>query len=95
MNGATINFTDEELIFAAMHHDLGKVGDELGNEFYTPNESEWHIKNQGKIYNVIQNYNIWMLRTEVFSYYNIMVSNILQENFIGIEINRRNVCKSK
>ena len=50
--GATIDFTDEELIFAAMHHDLGKVGDELGNEFYTPNESEWHIKNQGKIYNV-------------------------------------------
>ena len=51
-SGATINFSDEELIFAAMHHDLGKVGDELGNEFYTPNESEWHIKNQGKIYNV-------------------------------------------
>ena len=51
-SGATINFSDEELIFAAMHHDLGKCGDELGNEFYTPNESEWHIKNQGKIYNV-------------------------------------------
>ena len=50
--GATIDFTDEELVFAAMYHDLGKVGDELGNEFYTPNESEWHIKNQGKIYNV-------------------------------------------
>jgi len=50
--GATIDFTDEELVFAAMHHDLGKCGDELGNEFYTPNESEWHIKNQGKIYNV-------------------------------------------
>ncbi len=26
-NGAMINFTDEELVFAAMHHDLGKVGD--------------------------------------------------------------------
>ena len=50
--GATIDFTDEELIFSALHHDLGKVGDELGNEFYTPNESEWHIKNQGRIYNV-------------------------------------------
>ena len=50
--GATIDFTDEELIFSALHHDLGKVGDEEGNEFYTPNESEWHIKNQGRIYNV-------------------------------------------
>ena len=48
-NGAIINFTDEELIFAAMHHDLGKVGD-LENDYYTPNESEWHRKNQGKIY---------------------------------------------
>ena len=26
-NGAMINFTDEELVFAALHHDLGKVGD--------------------------------------------------------------------
>ena len=33
-----------------MHHDLGKVGD-LENDYYVPNESEWHRKNQGKIYN--------------------------------------------
>ena len=26
-NGAEINFTNEELIFAALHHDLGKIGD--------------------------------------------------------------------
>ena len=26
-NGATINFTNEELVFAALHHDLGKIGD--------------------------------------------------------------------
>ena len=32
-NGATINFTDEELIFAAMHHDLGKVGD-MEKDYY-------------------------------------------------------------
>ena len=50
--GATIDFTEEELIFAAMHHDLGKCGDELGNEFYSPNESDWHVKNMGKIYEV-------------------------------------------
>ena len=48
-NGAMINFTDEELIFAAMHHDLGKVGD-LEHDYYVPNESEWHRKNQGAIY---------------------------------------------
>ena len=49
-NGADINFTDEELIFAALHHDLGKVGD-LEDDYYVINESDWHRKNQGKIYN--------------------------------------------
>ena len=48
-NGATINFTEEELVFAAMHHDLGKVGD-LAEDYYTLNDSEWHRKNQGLIY---------------------------------------------
>ena len=47
--GAEINFTDEELIFAALHHDLGKVGG-LEHDYYIPNESDWHRKNQGKIY---------------------------------------------
>ena len=32
-----------------MHHDLGKVGD-LEHDYYVPNESEWHRKNQGAIY---------------------------------------------
>jgi hypothetical protein len=48
-NGATIDFTDEELIFACIHHDLGKVGD-LDHDYYILNESEWHRKNQGKIF---------------------------------------------
>ena len=34
-NGGKIDFTDEELIFAAMHHDLGKVGD-LELDYYVP-----------------------------------------------------------
>jgi len=48
-HGAHINFTEEEMIFATMHHDLGKVGDDV-EDYYIPNESEWHRKNQGKIY---------------------------------------------
>ena len=49
-NGAIIDFTDEELIFAAMHHDLGKVGD-MDKDYYVPQESEWHRKNRGEIFN--------------------------------------------
>ena len=48
-NGAMINFTDEELIFAAIHHDLGKVGD-LNQDYYIPQDSEWHRKNRGEIF---------------------------------------------
>ena len=42
-------YTQEELVFAALHHDLGKVGDRE-NPYYVPNPSEWHRKNLGKIY---------------------------------------------
>ena len=48
-NGGKIDFTDEELIFAAMHHDLGKVGD-LEIDYYVPQESDWHRNNKGEIY---------------------------------------------
>ena len=48
-NGATINFTNEELVFAALHHDLGKVGN-LEHDYYVPQESDWHVKNRGEIF---------------------------------------------
>ena len=49
-NGAYVDdYTMEELVFAAMHHDLGKVGD-MDGDHYIPNESDWHVKNQGKLY---------------------------------------------
>jgi len=47
--GAEVTHTDEELIFSALNHDLGKVGD-MTNDYYIPNPSEWHRKNQGKLY---------------------------------------------
>lgn len=47
--GGTIDFTDEELVFSAAFHDLGKVCD--GEKpTYVPQESEWHRKNQGSLY---------------------------------------------
>jgi hypothetical protein len=47
--GATINFTMEELVFSAINHDLGKLGIG-GKPRYIPNDSEWHVKNQGANY---------------------------------------------
>ena len=41
--GGTIDFTMEELIFTALHHDLGKVGD-LDGEYYLPQDDDWRRK---------------------------------------------------
>jgi len=46
-----LGYTREELIFAALNHDLGKVGTQE-HEMYRPNPSDWHRKNQGKIYEI-------------------------------------------
>jgi len=54
MDAQSDSYTKEELIFAALHHDLGKVGDRE-NPYYVPNPSEWHRKNQGKLYDFCEN----------------------------------------
>ena len=47
--GGNINFTDEELFFSALHHDLGKLGD--GNlPYYIEEKSDWHRKNQNSLF---------------------------------------------
>lgn len=47
--GGNVDFTQEEIVFAALFHDLGKVGDgKLPT--YIPQESDWHRKNQGSLY---------------------------------------------
>jgi len=45
----TATFTREELVFSAINHDLGKLGLD-GKPRYIPNDSEWHVKNQGANY---------------------------------------------
>lgn len=48
--GQNKNYTTEELAFAAINHDLGKLG---SNEepVYIPNQSQWHRENQGLMFN--------------------------------------------
>lgn len=49
--GFPSTFTREELVFTALHHDLGKFGS-LEHEMYLENDNEWEIKNRGKIYKI-------------------------------------------
>lgn len=47
--GGNIDFTDEELVFSALFHDLGKVGD-VDRPNYLVQDSDWHRKNQGSMF---------------------------------------------
>jgi len=64
-------YTIEELMFAAMHHDLGKAGfPGEGNEVYQVETSDWHRKNQGKLYKTnanipftaVPDLSVWLLQ---------------------------------
>ena len=47
--GGFVDFEIEELLFAALHHDLGKLGDG-SKPYYVPEASDWHRKNQNSIF---------------------------------------------
>ena len=84
-NDGMINFTDEELVFAAMHHDLGKIGD-LDNEYYVPQTSDWHRTNRGEIYThnpdlsymKVPDRGLWLLQ-----HYGVKVT---EKEYIGIKL---------
>lgn len=72
------SFSKEELAFAALHHDLGKLGLPGENrEHYLPNDSKWHRENQGKIYKSNPS-NPWMTTADtsiyLLNYYQIPYS---------------------
>ena len=46
--GAEKNYTTEELVFSAVNHDLGKLGDE-DNYAHQPSTDEWRKKNLGEM----------------------------------------------
>jgi hypothetical protein len=48
--GGFLDYTDEERFFAAMHHDLGKLGDTEFGPYYTPQTDEWRQRKLGEIY---------------------------------------------
>jgi hypothetical protein len=49
--GGTTDYTREEMVFAAMFHDLGKLGNETMS-FYVPETSDWHRKTLARMYAV-------------------------------------------
>jgi hypothetical protein len=53
-NGAIVGeYSKAELVFAAINHDLGKVGTET-EDYYIPNDSKWHVE-RGQVYKINTN----------------------------------------
>jgi len=48
-NANTETYTEEELNFISLFGQLGKLGD-WNNEYFTKNDSDWHVKNLGMVY---------------------------------------------
>ena len=71
MGSDTSGYNREEMMFAAMHHDLGKCGfPGKGREVYQVETSDWHRKNMGRMYKVnpnnqftlVNDLSIWLLQ---------------------------------
>ena len=48
--GNVRDFTDEQLVFSAINHDLGKLGDSDDQPYYLPNDNQWEIDKRGKYF---------------------------------------------
>lgn len=83
--GGKPDFSDEELIFCALHHDIGKLGTKE-NMHYIPNDSDWHVKNKGDVYKKNTD-NVYMTITDrtffTLQHYGVRIS---EKEYFGIKL---------
>jgi len=79
------NYTLEELVFSCLNHDLGKLGTN-DQPFYIPNDSDWHVKNQGAHYKI--NNKMIHMRVADRSLFDLQKANILvsENEFLAIKL---------
>lgn len=83
--GCKLDFTDEELLFAALHHDLGKLGTK-GELHYIQNDSDWHIKNRGEFYKRNENNTYMTLTDRTFYTLNHYGIQYNEKEYFGIKL---------
>lgn len=76
--GGTIDFTDEELIFSCLHHDLGKLGIK-GEMHYLPNDNDWEKNNKGVLFK----------RNDKIPYMSLNDRTFFTLNHYGIQYNEK------
>ena len=80
-----IDFTTQELRFATLHHDLGKLG-EPGEPYYVEQDSEWHRKTLGQNYkynNTIQYMSVTDRAHYLLQLYDITIT---KNEWLGIHL---------
>ena len=80
-----LNFTSQELQFATLHHDLGKLG-EPGEPYYMEQDSEWHRKTLGQNYkynNTIQYMSVTDRAHYMLQQYDIKIT---KNEWLGIHL---------
>ena len=75
----------ETIIFTALHHDLGKLGS-VNEDIYIKNDSEWHVKNQGKIYKTNPNLHYMDHTLRSFYLLNYFGVKCSEEEWLGIQL---------
>ena len=50
--GTVVDFTDEEMLFAAINCGLGNLGDKDVGEYYLTQENGWRVQNCGEVYKI-------------------------------------------
>ena len=83
--GGIVDFTDEELIFCALHHDLGKLGIK-GEIHYIPNDNDWQIKNQGKLFKSNDKITYMTLTDRTFFTLNEYGVSYNEKEYFGIKL---------
>ena len=83
--GCKVDFTDEELLFAALHHDLGKLGIR-GELHYVANDSDWHVKNRGEFYKRNENITFMTITDRTFYTLNHYGITYNEKEYFGIKL---------
>jgi len=83
MMGTNIDFTDEELAFSALDHDLGKLGSPHEGSYYIPQDEDWKAR-KGELYKM--NPNIQYIEVPTRALFNLQYYGIKTtwKEYLGI-----------
>jgi len=84
--GQKKDYTIEELVFSAINHDLGKLGESNDQPFYIPNDSQWHIEKQGAHYKINPNLTHMRIADRSLYYLQRYGVSVTENEFLAIKL---------